>query len=420
MLLFFYFTLAIKQVIIDIKLNDFLIFISIKEHIMIKLRHLSYLSACLLSTHIFAEPMNIQVLSATVKDQNIANAQVILQKNGEQSASSQTDAQGRASLNSTSDNDTENLLIIKKNGYSTLVVKCPCDGMSYALSPVLNDLNSMRIVLNWGQKPDDLDSHLSYADQHIFWRKKQGIQANLDVDDTNSYGPETITIDKRLNNQYYVYSVHNFSFRDQPNSNSLTNSQAKVMVYVGESLIRSYYIPTAQTGNLWTVFRISPSGEIQDINKISQTRAEASEIGSTVANYENKTVRLSQVAVTNQDKARAKMLNLSADKAYKLNRFEQAALLYQQSIDANPNVGQTYSNLAVTYQKLNRSSEALWANQKAIALAANDNTRAYSHYNIGRIYEQNRAFTEALDHYKKANQFKPSPTYQESIQRVQR
>lgn len=380
------------------------------------------LYACLLglplSLSAYAAPMNIHVLSATVKDQNISNAEVILQKNGELSASAQTDAQGRASVANTTANGTDNLLIIKKNGYSTLVVKCPCDGMSYALSPVLKDLDSMRIVLNWGKNPDDLDSHLSYANQHVYWDRKQGRDANLDVDDVNSYGPETVTIDKRLDNQYYVYSVHNFSFKDQPNSNSLTDSQAKIMVYVGESLIRSYYIPTGQTGNLWTVFRISPQGEIQDINQISKTTAQASGIGSTVANYQRQATAVNQVAVTSQNQARAKSLNLSADKAYKLNRFEQAALLYQQSIDANPNVGQTYSNLALTYQKLNRSSEALWANQKAIALATSDNTRAYSHYNMGRIYEQNQSKRDALYHYQQANQFKASPSYLQAIQRV--
>ena len=138
-------------------------------------------------------------------NQNIANAQVILQKNGEQSASTSTNADGRATVNSSSANGAENLLIIKKSGYSTLVAKCPCDGMTYALSPVLKDLNSMRIVLNWGQSPLDLDSHLSYKNQHVYWDNKQGQDANLDVDDTDSYGPETVTIDKRLDGQYYVY-----------------------------------------------------------------------------------------------------------------------------------------------------------------------------------------------------------------------
>lgn len=385
-------------------------------------KHLLYSSILGLSIPAlgYADTTNIHVLSATVKDQNIANAQVILQKNGEQSASASTNVDGRATVNSSSTNGADNLLIIKKSGYSTLVAKCPCDGMTYALSPVLKDLNSMRIVLNWGQSPLDLDSHLSYRNQHVYWDNKQGQDANLDVDDTDSYGPETVTIDKRLDGQYYVYSVHDYSDRAQPNTTNLSNSQAKVMVYAGESLIRSYYIPTGLTGNLWTVFRISPEGEIQDINRISGTTVGANQVGSTVSSYQSQATQVQYVPVSANAQARAKALNLKADKAYKNNQFEQAALIYQQSIDYNPNVGQTYSNLAVAYQKLNRSSEALWANQKAIALASNDNTRAYSHYNIGKIYENNQDYAQAKQHYQLANQYKPSATYDEAIQRVSR
>lgn len=378
----------------------------------------SSLLGLLIPSMSYAENIDVHVLSATVKDQNIANAEVILQKNGERSASSITQSNGRATVQANSVDGADNLLIIKKSGYSTLVAKCPCDGMIYALSPVLKDLDSMRIVLNWGKNPLDLDSHLSYKNQHIYWDNKQGLAANLDVDDVDSYGPETVTIDKKLDGQYYVYSVHDYSNRERPNTNSLSNSQAKVMVYAGESLIRSYYVPTTKTGNLWTVFRISPEGEIQDINRISGTTVGASQIGSRVSNYQNQSTRVNIVPVSADAQNRAKLLNLKADKAYKVNLFEQAAMLYQQSIDYNPNVGQTYSNLAVAYQKLNRSSEALWANQKAIALASNNNTKAYSHYNIGKIYENNQDYAQAKQHYQLANQYKPSPSYDEAIQRV--
>ncbi len=385
-------------------------------------KHLLYSSILALTIPMLshADAINVHVLSATIKDQNIANAEVILQKNGERSASSSSNSNGRATVNANTIDNADNLLIIKKSGYSTLVAKCPCDGMTYALSPVLKDLNSMRIVLNWGKNPSDLDSHLSYKNQHIYWDRKQGLEANLDVDDVDSYGPETVTIDRRLEGQYYVYSVHDFSDRGQPNTTNLSNSQAKVMVYTGESLIRSYYVPTGQTGNLWTVFRISPEGEIQDINRMSGTTVNASQVGSSVSNYQSQSTRVNIVPVSAAAQARAKTLNLNADKAYKNNQFEQASMLYQQSIDYNPNAGQTYSNLAVTYQKLNRSSEALWANQKAIALASNDNTRAYSHYNMGKIYENNQDFAQAKQHYQLANQYKPSPTYDEAIQRVSR
>ncbi|MFL9507306.1 tetratricopeptide repeat protein [Acinetobacter baumannii] len=377
-----------------------------------------FLSILTLSKLSYAFPIDIQVLSATIKDQSINNAEVILQKNGETSSSTHTNTQGKASLESSADNQ-DSLLIIKKGGYSTLVAKCPCDGLTYALSPVQTKLGSMRIVLTWGETPLDLDSHLNYANQHIYWSNKVGRQANLDVDDRDSYGPETITIDQRLSDQYYVYSVHDFSNRDEPDSNGLAHSQAKIMVYTGESLIRSYEVPTNKIGNLWAVFRISPTGEIQDINQISRVRVNAENIGSSVSNYQQEATSIAIVPVSAGNQARAKAINLKADVLYKNGSYERAAMLYQQSIDLNPNVGQTYSNLAVTYQKLGRSSEALWANRKALALASNDNVRAYSNYNIGRIYENNGEYERALEFYRLANRFKSSGTYLEAIRRME-
>ena len=41
-------------------------------------------------------PADVQILSATVRDQKVPGATVILQKNGEQSVSTTTDAEGRA------------------------------------------------------------------------------------------------------------------------------------------------------------------------------------------------------------------------------------------------------------------------------------------------------------------------------------
>ncbi|MEI7124025.1 hypothetical protein WCU76_02690, partial [Pectobacterium versatile] len=114
-----------------------------------------------------AQSINIEVLSATVKDKKIDDATVILQKNGAQSVTARSDVAGRAALNAPFDVDQDSLLIIKKAGYSDLVVKCPCDGMTYAISPVMKSLDGMRIVLTWGEKPDDLDSHLIYPGNHI-------------------------------------------------------------------------------------------------------------------------------------------------------------------------------------------------------------------------------------------------------------
>jgi len=69
--------------------------------------------------------------------------------------------------------------------------------------------------LTWGGVPSDLDSHLYAPDgTHVYFGSRGALltapYANLDVDDTSSYGPEVITI-TRLMVGSYAYAVHNFS-----------------------------------------------------------------------------------------------------------------------------------------------------------------------------------------------------------------
>ena len=109
------------------------------------------------------EPVQVQVLSAVVKDQRIEGAEVIVQKNGAQSVGGLTRGDGLVSVSPAfADTDEGVLLIIKKSGYSPLVSKCPCRGMTYALSPVMRSLDGLRVVLTWGRSPADLDLHAGF------------------------------------------------------------------------------------------------------------------------------------------------------------------------------------------------------------------------------------------------------------------
>lgn len=160
-----------------------------------------------------AAPVNVDILSATVKDKRIEGATVTLQRNGARSVSATTNATGQAVLTSTFPDDQDSLLIVKKDGYSNLVVKCPCAGMTYAVSPVMTHLDGMRVVLSWGKNPADLDSHLMFPGGHIYFERKDGQDANLDVDDVDSFGPETITITKKHFGESYTYAVQDFTNR---------------------------------------------------------------------------------------------------------------------------------------------------------------------------------------------------------------
>jgi hypothetical protein len=198
--------------------------------------------------------------------------QVILQKEGQTSVSATTDASGKVSLGSPFGDDASVKLLVKKDGFSPLVVQCPCAGMSYAISESLGrQLDAFRVVLNWGASPSDLDLHAVYPGNHIFFESKKGTDAFLDVDDTTSYGPETVTVHKRHDGDKYVFAIHNFSVEGRQGTRSLSSSGAKVFVYVGESLIRSFYVPTGKMGALWVVFAIDETGAIHDIDMICKT-----------------------------------------------------------------------------------------------------------------------------------------------------
>jgi hypothetical protein len=60
-----------------------------------------------------------------------------------------------------------------------------------------------------------------------------------------------------------------------------------VFVYVGQTLIRAYYVPKGQKGNIWTVFAISAEGELQDINTMSGAYALSSDEVTTELIFDN-------------------------------------------------------------------------------------------------------------------------------------
>jgi hypothetical protein len=374
-------------------------------------------------------PADVQILSATVRDRKIPGAMVILQKNGEQSVATTTDAEGRAQVQTSVSGDPAVLLIVRKEGYSDLIAKCPCSGMTYAISPILTRLDAMRIVLNWGDDPPDLDAHLAFGDNHIFFLHKSGPDAQLDIDHTDGFGPETITVTRRHPGQRYTYAVQDFSDRIDPHTMNLSSSHAKVFVYVGQTLIRSYYVPRNLAGNLWTVFDVSGEGEIQDINTMS---------GIVAIGTQDLTTELvfgphpdAQEAVAPAAAAfrpdgliaeRARKLNTQGETAYRQGDYARAIRLFQSAIEQQANYGQAYSNLGLAFQKAGRIPEALWANRKAIALAggaAARTTRASTHFNNGRIYEAAGQLDDALREYESAIAERYKPVYENAIHRMQ-
>lgn len=146
-----------------------------------------------------------------------------------------------------------------------------------AISQTVNS-GVMRIVLEWGATPLDLDSHLTGPDPvnvdrfHVYYSSRNVFDANsdlvvnLDVDDTDSYGPETVTILQQLPG-LYRYSVFDFSNRSSNPSSTLATSEAKVTVYRDNALPLQFFVPN-QPGTLWTVFTME-NGAITPVNSMT-------------------------------------------------------------------------------------------------------------------------------------------------------
>lgn len=374
----------------------------------------------------YAADVSIDILSATVKDKRIEGASVTLQRNDAQSVSGITNTSGSISLGTSFADNKDALLIVKKEGYSNLVVKCPCAGMTYAISPVMTNLDGMRVVLSWGEKPFDLDSHLIFPGGHIYFDSKEGTDANLDVDDTDSYGPETVTISKKHFGESYIYAVQDYSNKGLPNSNYLSASKAKVFVYVGSSLVRSYSVPAGKRGNIWTVFKLNPNGEFEDINSVTSanfngTTLDVRDLATVIMPATDSSAPASPAMQNSGDTQLARKYNREGEAVYKTGQLEQAIQLFQQATELDGNYGQAFSNLGLAYQKNGNIAEAIWANRKAISLASGVNaatTRANSYYNIAKIYETSGQNAEALQHYQLAYTEKNKPSYEEAIARV--
>jgi len=174
--------------------------------------------------------------------------------------------------------DAAHTLVVSADGYSayTNTQVVIHDGetlsMDVSLSPTLNE-GEMRIVLNWGEAPRDLDSHLRTppidgTEYHVYYNSRGDATnppyATLDHDDQDGNGPETITIYQKFAGTYRYY-VHNYT-----NDAAITTSNAVVQVYDNSGLIASVNIPTSGDGRYWNVLTFDGStGAISIINEIT-------------------------------------------------------------------------------------------------------------------------------------------------------
>ena len=128
--------------------------------------------------------------------------------------------------------------------------------------------NKYRVTLQWDLDPNDLDSHLigpitnGYGDFHVYFPSysriardsSSNIIAELDHDDVEGYGFETITFEMQPGDKFKYY-VHWFT-----GTGTWKGSNAVVNLYKGTQLINTFTVPQVDENgdwNYWHVFDLT-------------------------------------------------------------------------------------------------------------------------------------------------------------------
>ncbi|GHT82772.1 hypothetical protein FACS1894137_02310 [Spirochaetia bacterium] len=172
--------------------------------------------------------------------------------------------------------DGEHRFMFQKDGYVTVqdtftVMLGTIVFNKYSVPPA-QPLKQIKIVLDWIASPADLDLHLvkngAYHISYHDMKKSDDGTAWLDRDDTNGYGPETITISLLDNNASYRVYIHDYTDRDRANSTRLSTSKATVRIYSNNELSRKFVIPQNKSGVIWNACDII-NGEIKTVNTVN-------------------------------------------------------------------------------------------------------------------------------------------------------
>ena len=164
--------------------------------------------------------------------------------------------------------DVERETLVEVGKRSELLVPLP---------PELVDGERVRVILDWGETPRDLDAHVMLSDSsvrlaknHVYFGQKQGkvksggVWADLDVDWLRSESFETITIYDQADG-VYQYFVHNYS-----NDGTIGGSQATVETFTAGCRSERVVVDPACDTRWWYVADLRAQGDdiqIVDRNK---------------------------------------------------------------------------------------------------------------------------------------------------------
>jgi len=170
-------------------------------------------------------------------------------------------------------------LIFSKEGFITSTIDFrvllgAVDLNWYSISPGFSN-RDYRIVLDWAEKPADLDIHFvktggtgAYHIAYSDMRNAEDGNAILDRDSRDGNGPETITIGKIDLKATYTCYVQDYTNRNNTASAQMATQGAVIRVYSQNKLMHTIRIPDKAPGVKWNVFKIE-KGILTPVNTVS-------------------------------------------------------------------------------------------------------------------------------------------------------
>jgi hypothetical protein len=178
------------------------------------------------------------------------------------------------------------------------------DLLSINTSSTVNSNAFATIIVRWGENPVDIDSHLLFNNTDVYFGNTSNggipidksnpcatssVVASLDLDDTDSYGPETTTICDGTAGPF-AFKLHHFS-----GSSNIGASPTTVELITRDGSRYEFVAPTtgfAGDDDVWDVFTLSTDQSVTRTNTIDSSSSLNNNINLTTSMFVNKTYRL--------------------------------------------------------------------------------------------------------------------------------
>lgn len=169
-------------------------------------------------------------------------------------------------------------MVISKNGFMTtksyLMLSLDREVVSSKQIAIPEEKNEpgIKIVLEWGSFPEDLDAHILSSKEHAYFGSEESDSLTLDVESRRGFGPEAVSILNVDEKETYRFFVYDYSNESNPESMELSYSYAHVTVYINNEYKGTYNITRGRPGFVWHVLNIVNGNEVVLVDNLSSDK----------------------------------------------------------------------------------------------------------------------------------------------------